>query len=603
MNVRILIAYFFFCCLYQLAKSQQDSGRYELIRLNINSNSSDFGPFMYNKTLYFSSGREHELMVKYYNENANAELTDIFTAEKKDSSRFRNVQPLISLNTKYNDGPVCLGKNGNKIYFTSADAARKNDNGQNPLSIFVSERTGNEWGRPTVLPFCKGKYNYAHPALMNDDRTLVFASDREDSYGRSDIYSISSDGNSEPIHFGKNINSDSADVFPFVWNNTLYFSSSRKGGTGGLDFYSADISIKKEKAEALDYPFNSGRDDFGIWMDSTQSEIYISSNRNGDDDIYCLKNKFPDFENCTPHKEARYCYTFYEEATEATQDTSGTAYEWTFGDGTKARGYEVKHCFEKPGTYNVELNIVEKSSGTVFYNQLSYPFTVEEVKRLYIDSPDSVAVNTDFTADAKRSVIPGYSIKKTYWFFGDKKFSSEITATHHYEKQGTFVLRMGAIAKNDSSGKEEKFCTEKKIKVMPAGFIAAKKQEVKNERPSKPAIASGPYKLIIPFDRNNAIVGQEYYHSLDSLVNVLKEQPKMGLIVVAIYDNSTDKEKHNEQAKERASVLWNYFDSKDIDDNRFDINIFGEKNPDTANSPKNIVNSNRRVEILLVETD
>ncbi|MBK6522561.1 MAG: PKD domain-containing protein [Sphingobacteriaceae bacterium] len=49
-----------------------------------------------------------------------------------------------------------------------------------------------------------------------------------------------------------------------------------------------------------------------------------------------------------------------------TKDTTAMDYEWRFGDGATKRGLEVKHCYQTPGKFLVELNVVDKTTGTVF---------------------------------------------------------------------------------------------------------------------------------------------------------------------------------------------------------------------------------------------
>jgi outer membrane protein OmpA-like peptidoglycan-associated protein len=153
-------------------------------------------------------------------------------------------------------------------------------------------------------------------------------------------------------------------------------------------------------------------------------------------------------------------------------------YEWSFGDGTKKRGLEVKHCFETPGNYLVQLNIIEKASGNLFYNELSYDFLIEEPKRLFIDCADTLSVMKEVVLDIKKSTLLNHTIKAVYWFFGDGKFAEGASVKHTYAKEGSYNIKLGVVAINDSTKKPEKFCTLRTILIMDSLWVDRQKKNV-----------------------------------------------------------------------------------------------------------------------------
>ncbi|MCB1672404.1 MAG: PD40 domain-containing protein, partial [Pseudomonadales bacterium] len=79
------------------------------------------------------------------------------------------------------------------------------------------------------------------PAILQDGKTLCFASMRAGGYGGSDIWCSSpdADGNwMEPVNQGPNINT-AAEEFHFTQdtNGMVYFTSNREGGLGGMDLW------------------------------------------------------------------------------------------------------------------------------------------------------------------------------------------------------------------------------------------------------------------------------------------------------------------------------------------------------------------------------
>jgi outer membrane protein OmpA-like peptidoglycan-associated protein len=696
--------------------TQEDSLKIEVTRLSINSNRGDFGPFLLDKKLYFSSGRVHRYGLVYTNEDTTKELDDIFYAAEMDSLHFKKVHYFSEkVNTKFNDGPLCFNRAGDVLYITGNDEKRMTQH-KEPLDIFTAKKVNGHWEHPVSLPFCTGTASYCHPALLRDEKTLIFSSDMPGGMGGMDLYMTKFENGkwSTPQNLGSPINSKDNEIFPFISaNGTLYFASSRKGGPGGLDLYQYDLNDPfGSDLYLLPAPLNSDKDDFGIWADSTGDFGYISSNRGpvGDDDIYLFKNKYPAFQNCGTYKKPGYCYTFYEESTLEAKDTLGMTYEWDLGDGTKKRGLRVRHCFPGTGNYTIQLNIIDKASGALFYNQVSYDFTVEDPKQLFIDCPDTIAVNVPTIINCQRTVIEGHTIKDIFWYFGDGKFSLHPTAKHTYRKEGNYIVKLGVIAKNDSTGKESRFCTQKNILVRDSAWIRQKASSVtkttwppakkgktnyqakgdsmnyrvhlgdsKEDIPTNDKIFDGlkdvkkqkredtytytsgnvkklsdavPYYLkakergfknaavigyygdsliihqeksmigritreggilttegapqtfkttTIWFDFDRSSFSDEYKAPLDSICDLMKKNKKLGLIILSISDSVGTTAYNFQLSKKRADNVKNYILQKGIKPERLDIIPLGEKVPEKYRRGKNVVISNRRVELLLVK--
>lgn len=447
----------------------EDSARIKAWRLQLNTNGSEFAPQLIGNTLYFSSDRAHTYGVIYAGEQGQS-ITDIFYAQKTDSVNFKRARALDGINSKYNEGPFTMSKAGDRVYFSTNDRSGPRHQ-QQTLKIYSAAKTGDKWQKPEMMPFCEGPGAYCHPALVNDS-VLIFASDRPGGLGGMDLYVTECRHGkwSAPTNLGNTINSSGHDVFPFVSKcGLLYFSSKRAKGLGGLDFYVVDL---KDPLDAelvhLQEPFNSEADDFGIWADSSGASGYFSSNRNAatGDDIYYFHTAIPDFSACsTPSVKNKFCYTFFEESTMGTADTSNMTYEWDFGDGHKARRLEAKHCYDKPGIYHVQLNVVESNSGELFYNETSYDMPVDTPAQLWIVCTDTCRVGEALWLDAARSSLEGYSIGRHYWAFGDGTYNSGPRTKHIYRASGCYTVELGVLAKNEATGKIEKFRLQRKIVV------------------------------------------------------------------------------------------------------------------------------------------
>ncbi|RYD84927.1 MAG: flagellar motor protein MotB, partial [Sphingobacteriales bacterium] len=121
-----------------------------------------------------------------------------------------------------------------------------------------------------------------------------FASDMPGGYGDTDIYvaEVFSDGQvGTPKNLGPAINTLGREMFPFVTDSLLYFSSDGHYGLGGLDVFESRRIKDFSFSEPLNLgkPVNSNLDDFSFIIDKERKFGYFSSCRKGgkgDDDIY-----------------------------------------------------------------------------------------------------------------------------------------------------------------------------------------------------------------------------------------------------------------------------------------------------------------------------
>jgi outer membrane protein OmpA-like peptidoglycan-associated protein/tetratricopeptide (TPR) repeat protein len=198
------------------------------------------------------------------------------------------IVPFVSqFNTKYHDGPIAFSPAKDIAVFTRNDG--KSTAGVSKLKLFSSTKTSTGWSSPKSLPFNSNEYSVGHAAFDASGKTMYFASDMPGGQGGTDIYKVSYDNGKwgKPENLGAGINTDGNEMFPFMANNgTMLFSSDGHGGLGGLDILATNL---KGQIKNLGYPVNSNKDDFGVSMDESTVNGFLSSNRNRngiDDDIY-----------------------------------------------------------------------------------------------------------------------------------------------------------------------------------------------------------------------------------------------------------------------------------------------------------------------------
>lgn len=274
------------------------NGTYEIEKLNVNSvGYSDFAPSFYGEQILFASTRDTGSMSTRIHKWNNQPFLDLYSANVENDGQVRQATKLKgSVNTEFHESTAVLSADGNTLYFTrnnfTKDQYRSDSKRTNKLKLYKSIKDKNgEFGVASELPFNSDSFSTAHPALSPDGKVLYFASDRDGTFGESDIWKVTVDesGNySSPENLGTSVNTPGRETFPFVDNNgKLYFSTDGRGGLGGLDVYSFDS--EKNEITNLGEPINSTSDDF-TFIYNTESETgYFASNRANDpldDDIY-----------------------------------------------------------------------------------------------------------------------------------------------------------------------------------------------------------------------------------------------------------------------------------------------------------------------------
>lgn len=266
---------------------------YTVASLPISSDKSDFGAVMYDKTLYFTSARNGSRKNYGWNEEP---FLDVYSAIMGDSGTFSEPTPLTSINHKRHDGPVTISADGNTMYFSS-DSFRerlyekdKTNNlqlGRN--NLYVATKSGDAWSNIKPLPFNSKEFSLSNPSLSRDGKTLYFSSNMPGSIGGVDIWKVSVNGSEfgKPENLGSKVNTEGNESFPFIAddNTTLYFASTGKPGLGGLDIFQINLA-KGTDAVNMNKPINSEKDDFDFTFNTAKNVGFLSSNRNGNDDIF-----------------------------------------------------------------------------------------------------------------------------------------------------------------------------------------------------------------------------------------------------------------------------------------------------------------------------
>lgn len=280
-----------------LVTNVEDSAEFNLFNASINSPQADFSPSFYkDDRLLFSSSRiqkskdtyepsgESYLDIYVSRIGANGSLVSNTVFTKMPPSKFHKSTPYYSPEL---DNVFYVLSNEDQGHLTF------NDKGKNALAIGVAND--------------KGKFNFLlrdlntsfyYPFYDAASQKLYFAANFKDGYGGTDIYYVHTNNGqimSAPVNMGPRVNSIGNEVSPFIFENSLYFSSDVFYGNGGMDIYKSNFLSDN----TLSVPVNLGKginttaDDFGFILKSKADGNgllgYFASNRKGGkggDDIY-----------------------------------------------------------------------------------------------------------------------------------------------------------------------------------------------------------------------------------------------------------------------------------------------------------------------------
>lgn len=294
-----------------LAEIKENSGRYNINNLPINSKESDFSPAFYNNEIIFSSARDSGVLTKNIHSWNQKWFLNLFrTTEGEDGAYSIPEKFSKPLNQRTHESSPVFTKDGQTIYFTKNNSKNgkfsRDTEGISRLKIYRASLVNNVWGNITELPFNSDVYSTAHPALNADESRLYFSSNMPGTLGESDIFyvDIKEDGSyGTPMNLGKAINTESRETFPFISeSNILYFASDGHPGLGGLDVFAISLNdLNMANPVNLGEPINSEEDDFSYIINESTKKGYFASNRTGgkgDDDIYGFVEKEPLDLNC-----------------------------------------------------------------------------------------------------------------------------------------------------------------------------------------------------------------------------------------------------------------------------------------------------------------
>ena len=262
----------------------------------VNTPLSEYSPVYLNGEFYFTASRDDSRLYLA----TGTPFTKLYKAQTSgDNVDVATVAPLPdNINTpNVNDGCVTFSPDGRIMIFAKGNSGKRKGNPD--VDLYMSRFRNGQWEEPRQININLPDSWESTPAFGPDGSTLYFSSNRKGGFGGLDIYTARMDSRgrfSRVRNMGPDINTSGNEMFPYVSeSNKLFIASDGHPGYGMLDMFEIKRSNGRNVVENLGQPMNSTADDFGLFLFKADRGFFTSNREGGkgDDDIYTFVNEDP----------------------------------------------------------------------------------------------------------------------------------------------------------------------------------------------------------------------------------------------------------------------------------------------------------------------
>jgi outer membrane protein OmpA-like peptidoglycan-associated protein len=274
-------------------KNKDRLGKVKISKTNIETGGRSLGLDFYENGIVYARPQSDEFKEKtvYY---------DLAYSIKRDTAVFDSAVSLAGdLSHSFYEGTPSFNTDGKVLYysgnasevtkFRTKKLAKKDiklrKDGLNILHIYKSEKKDGRWSTGKSQSMNSVEFDCVFPFYDEEKQRLYYASNMEGGYGGYDLYYVKKETDStwgKPVNLGEHINSELDEMYPYLDNDTLYYSSKGLKGFGGADIYKSFVGTNKfGEPKNMGKPYNSSKDDFSFVVNNEQRYGYFSSNREG----------------------------------------------------------------------------------------------------------------------------------------------------------------------------------------------------------------------------------------------------------------------------------------------------------------------------------
>jgi len=548
----------------------------------LNSEFDDATPIISidNKTIFFSSRRPEQNNT----EEGTLSDNDIYIASAKGDDGWGKPSP-FAFNSEWDEEPVYLSIDGNKLYFRKAD--------KKGGDIYVSEKQGDAFTAPVKLKGINSSADEKAIAISKDGTWMVISSNREGGFGGYDLY-IAQNKNgkwSSPKNMGAHINTEMDEVSPHIFptDQRIYYSTNgnTEFGMGGFDvlFTERDSTASKwSKPFTMGYPLNRAGNELHYITAANGRSFYSALNKQGNFDLWEIKTG-----------------EFQPEIEEMLADVViGTKENQTVEilEVDKEVKVEVEKEVEVTKIEEVEKE-VEKSVGYV---------DIAEVK------------NLDRVVAVEKEEVTVETIVETEKLIYTNKSQTEIDSLNKTAASSAVgipettpvIAEAVTTTSPDATPAQPSTPTPQPVNSTQAATAQLEAAGIKQKERDE-IIKKVKEDLLVEMSQNRSTVYKTFFFQFNSdelaltnteleiLASFMKENKNINIEVVGHTDNTGAWETNFWISRQRAKSVYDYLVSKGISSGRIIFNGKGAIQPIASNSSGTGRAQNRRVEIILIQ--
>lgn len=195
-----------------------------------------------------------------------------------------------NINTKYHDASISLSHDGTKLFLYK-------DRRDGDLYMATLDKSDSTWKKPKSMgKNINSRYRETSISMTTSNDTVYFSSDRPGGFGGLDIYMSVKDKKGkwgEAVNLGKTVNTPYNEDSPHIMpdGQLLYFSSEGHSSMGGFDIFFANKTAEGSWGSVynMGYPINTSDDDIYFVISADGMRGYYASvkgDTEGEKDIY-----------------------------------------------------------------------------------------------------------------------------------------------------------------------------------------------------------------------------------------------------------------------------------------------------------------------------
>jgi hypothetical protein len=220
---------------------------------------------------------------------------DIFISEKINDTLWAEPRGVNNLNTGSHDAAVAVSADGSQLIIYKNRGKGKGD-------LYISKVTSGGWGKPDYQMKLNSPEWDGSACFLPNQNTVIFSSERKGGSGGKDLYSAELIGENtwgNIKNLGAAVNTKYDEDAPFVTSDgkILFFSSNNKLSLGGYDIFRSDFMNGEWLSPYnLGPPINTLNDDNYYIVRGDGKVGYYSSYKKGGDggqDIYKVEPGIP----------------------------------------------------------------------------------------------------------------------------------------------------------------------------------------------------------------------------------------------------------------------------------------------------------------------